>query len=225
MATILELAELSNAVYTGAKVSGWTVLQTSDGYSSSSSPAYYGVAYENTQTHEIVIANRGTDFQNVSMGLSSLLNDADLALSADSPDENAAIAFARLIAAKYPGHTLTETGHSLGGSEAQAATAALIDATPSVAVTAVTFNAPGVASNYFDKALTSYPVLNLYAQGDWIHAAGTINGGGHLGSSAVLPEGPSFAQEWSDLTLQHFNGHLVNRKPSHTILSNSVGDI
>ncbi|HUW98645.1 MAG TPA: transposase [Acidiferrobacter sp.] len=27
------------------------------------------------------------------------------------------------------------------------------------------------------------------------------------------------------VTLQHFNGHLVNRKPSHTILSNSVGDI
>ena len=44
-------------------------------------------------------------------------------------------------------------------------------------------------------------------------------------SVLVLPEKYRKRLRTTNMTLQHFNGHLVNRKSSHTILSNSAGDI
>ena len=69
MATILELSELSAAVYGDHPIpSGWSVLA-----SSTTQAGYYGVAYQNATTGEIVIANRGTDLKNFS-NLTNLLN-------------------------------------------------------------------------------------------------------------------------------------------------------
>jgi len=203
MATILELAELSHAVYGDAPVptgwlelaelssavygdtpvpTGWAVMPGPNGTSGSNPDGYYGVAYVNTTTHEIVIANRGTV-----ASLANLINDAELAAHEITPDEKSAIAFAQTIAklvkpgAQYAGYSLIETGHSLGGSEAQAATAALVDLNLAV-VSAVTFQSPGITSQLFNKLPSSYNVLNLYDQGDIIHDVG----GTHLGTMGSL---------------------------------------
>ena len=193
MATILELAELAYRVYGDAPTStssawnsDWSALMSNWKQLPipfTFSGGYYGVAYINTTTQEIVIANRGTV-----ASTASLINDAELAAREITPDEKSAIAFANQIVSymnTHPalaGYSLIETGHSLGGSEAQAATAALVDGTPSVAVSAVTFQSPGITSQLFNKLPSSYNVLNLYDQGDIIHDVG----GTHLGTMASL---------------------------------------
>lgn len=182
MATILELAELAYRVYGDAPTStssawnsDWSALMSNwkPLLTSKSNPdGYYGVAYINTTTQEIVIANRGTvidgaNYQDATTTVANLLNDAELIAHEITPDEKSAITFAKEVAkyvlpgAQYAGYSLIETGHSLGGSEAQAATAALVDGTPSVAVSAATFQSPGITSQLFNKLPRSYHVLNL----------------------------------------------------------------
>lgn len=54
MATLLELAELSAAAYGDPAPSGWTLLPVA---SASNPDGYFGRAYQNNTTHEIVIAD------------------------------------------------------------------------------------------------------------------------------------------------------------------------
>ncbi len=80
MATILTLAELSHAVYGSSPLPSnneWK--QTSVDFKFSG--GYYGVAYINTTTHEVVIANRGT----IWTSLANLINDAELAAHEVTP--------------------------------------------------------------------------------------------------------------------------------------------
>lgn len=81
MATLPELAQLSAAVYGNAPVpTGWQVLQRSQPDSS----GYLGVAYENTHTHEIVIANRG------SQSAADYITDLEIAAGRPTADQTAA---------------------------------------------------------------------------------------------------------------------------------------
>ena len=128
MATILELAELSHAVYGDAPVpTGWAPLPVT---LKANSDGYYGVAYINAATHEVVIANRGT-VKNTANGENDLyLLGVGLlprwvlatGLPGPSSDQTDAINFAEqvnsYVNSHYPGYQLIETGHSLGGSEA-----------------------------------------------------------------------------------------------------------
>jgi hypothetical protein len=198
MATILELAEFSDMVYGDpSAVTDWTNLNPglSQGLAatwklleiSTTLNGYYGAAYQNTITHEIVIANRGTR----PTILTDLLTDLKLAAGGTPDVLNDAKAFALKMAADNPGIPIIETGHSLGGSEAQAATVAL--AQIGKAVSAVTFNSPGIPSGLVTNP-TSYKVLNLYDQGDALHLAGGV----HLGSYGqnglvMMPAGPNTA--------------------------------
>jgi hypothetical protein len=207
MATILELAELSNLVYGGASATAaaailggvaanateasatgaqWTLLMTSQDPSNpqlvrdSQAAGYYGAAYVNNKTGEIVIANRGTR----PTALADLFSDIELATVVKSSAQQAAVDFALSIAKHYGG-PIIETGHSLGGNEAQAAVVALT--TNRTTVSAVTFNSPGIGG-YSVPAGVSYTVQNFYDQGDAIHLAG----GTQLGSPPVmLPAGPN----------------------------------
>ncbi|MDR3391640.1 MAG: DUF2974 domain-containing protein [Sulfuriferula sp.] len=210
MATILELAELSNFVYGGASATAaaailggvaanateasatgaqWTLLTTSQDPSNaplaeaSQVAGYYGAAYINNRTGEIVIANRGTR----PTALADLFSDIELATGVESKAQDAAAAFALSIANNqlYSGKSIIETGHSLGGNEAQAAVVALT--TNGTTVSAVTFNSPGIGG-YPVPAGVSYTVQNFYDQGDAIHLAG----GTQLGSPPImLPAGPN----------------------------------
>jgi hypothetical protein len=186
MATILELAEFSNLVYGGSSAitaaaalggvaanateatatgAQWTLLQTF----SNSNTGYYGAAYINNSTGEIVIANRGTR----PTSLADLLNDVELASGIKTPAQDDAASFAVQVANAHPGIPIIETGHSLGGNEAQAATVALTK--NGTSVSAVIFNSPGIGG-YPVPIGVSYKVQNFYDQGDAIHLAGSAAG-------------------------------------------------
>lgn len=184
MATLLELAQLSATVYgdpvNPTLIGNWTLLESYTGVGD----GYFGQAYQNKATKEIVITNRGTRIAS----LDDILADIKLAAGVITPEQEDAVRFARKIANNplYSGLPIIETGHSKGGSEAQAATVALADR--GVMVSAVTFNSPGIGG--YAVSSGPYNVLNLYDQGDAIHLAG----GAHLGSSQELPAGPDTAK-------------------------------
>ena len=194
MVTILELAELSAAAYGGPAPVGWEILLPSPNTSS----GYYGIAYERVDsngnpvlnpdgTTDIVIANRGTR----PTSLADLLTDLKLVAGVKTPAQIDAANFAQQVVAlaqkKFLNPTFIETGHSLGGNEAQAAVVALVKSGLSPnSISAVTFNAPGIGGYTYDPAIT-YNVTNFYDQGDAIHLAG----GTHLGNQIMLPAGPN----------------------------------
>ena len=180
MATILELAQLSAAAYGGPVPNGWTKIGQSQ-----TSHGYFGVAFHNA-AGDIVIANRGTDIWNFS-NFTNLLNlgsDIQLALGHATLVQDDAATFALSIAKNplYSGKPIIETGHSLGGNEAQAAVVALVKSSglPPSSITGVTFNSPGIGG-YAHGSTTNYNVTNFFDQGDAIHLAG----GSHLGTSIL----------------------------------------
>ena len=171
MATIFDLAQMSDNVYNGTSsatqnvalngpllkgLTNWTVLDnlntTPPGLSWSH--GYFGVAYRNTVTGEIVIANRGTD------NLKNLASDVGLIFHDPIAVQTDAANFAQAIASQVQGTgytSLIETGHSLGGTEARAAIAALVDDANQVVarnkVSCVPFNSPRMSPRRFTLLL------------------------------------------------------------------------
>jgi hypothetical protein len=220
MATITELAQMSDNAYSGTASgtqylgpgsplltglsSNWEVIANSDTQNSSFwSQGYFGVAYYNTVTQEVVIANRGTDLTDgPATALKNLLSDAALGLGLQLQVQTDAADFAQSVIAQLdankasmPFTSVIETGHSLGGTEAQAAIATLVNDpahdVPAALVSGVLFNSPGIGS-YPAPNPTSYNVIDLYDQGDAIHLAGNTHLGG-TGSLALLAAGPNTA--------------------------------
>ena len=149
--SLYALAQISNAAYGTPKTladwltaNHWVQLPPPDGQALKSS-GYVGVAYQNSVTHEIVIANRGT----VATSFADLWHDAELTVHRVPPTVPDAINFAKQIARDYPSSTVIETGHSLGGYKAQAALAALVEKGANVVASAVTFQALGLSSDLF----------------------------------------------------------------------------
>jgi len=190
MATLLELAQMSSASYEPAATGSWLKLEN-DYWAiinqfSNPDTHYYGVAYRNTRTGEIVIANRGTDLFHGAEGAGKdLWSDIQLAAYQGFDAQRDAMIFAVQVAKNNPGATIIETGHSLGGNEAAAAYAALCRAGYTTQVSAVTFQAPGIPSDI--AAGAGNDVLNIYNQGDMIR----LSGGEHLGTSISIDAGPS----------------------------------
>jgi hypothetical protein len=170
-ATLLELAELSQASYQKIPPPpGWNVI----GVSEINPDGYFGVAFQNAITGQVVIANRGT---NLPDDLQNLRSDFQLTFNIPTAVQADAAAFAKQVAGvvlkQNKNATIIETGHSLGGTEAQAGTTALIlsGIMTTSTVSCVTFNGPsGTDPNYVPG--TNYQYLNVVDQGDVIHAAG-----------------------------------------------------
>lgn len=160
MATIAELIQMSSNAYDGTSSAlqnttrggplltglsiDWLVIDNSNNNNNKFwTQGYFGVAYRNKVTGEIVIANRGTQLgAGASTALRNLISDAALGISAATPVQTDAALFARQVISSQAGTNYTsviETGHSLGGSEAQAATVDLVDnvGLPSSQVSAV----------------------------------------------------------------------------------------
>jgi Ca2+-binding RTX toxin-like protein len=212
MATLNDLAEISDAAYGTpsaikylAQQNIWHLLSGTDGKSTVTNDNYFGVAYQNSVTGEIVISNRGT----LPTKFRDLLNDAELALHVEPAAAIDAVNYALQIAKDNPTAAITETGHSLGGYEAQVALAALVDKKVDVNATAVTFNAPALAGGLYGAPSSSYNVLNLYNQGDVIH----LVGGTHLGVTAALAAGPTQAAEIGDAALGFLAGAAFGGLP------------
>src|SRR5271170_2612959 len=109
----------------GLSSSNWVVFENSNTENSSFwAGGYFGVAYYNTVTGEVVIANRGTDLADgVTTAFQNLASDAQLGLSNDATVvQTDAVTFAEQVisALQLQEKTYTsviETGHSLGGNE------------------------------------------------------------------------------------------------------------
>ena len=216
MATILELAQMSsnvmggtssavqNVSLTGALLKGltnWAVIANSNAVPNTAywADGYFGVAYRNTVTGEIVVANRGTvppGGGDLSTTLKNLKTDYQLAKLAPTRVQTDAGAFALWVLANLPSTqqmfpSFIETGHSLGGNEAQAALAFLVDGKhiSNTRISAVLFNSPGIGGYRISGSPTDYNVVDLYSQGDAIHLAGGVHLGG-TGNLVNLAAGP-----------------------------------
>ena len=177
--------------------SDWQVIAVSDVSSDFWGHGYFAAAYRNRATGEVVIANRGTDKKNA-LG-SNLLSDFNLGLGQSLAVQEDAVAFALQVKNTLSDlnqltNGIIETGHSFGGTEAQAAIVGLVQrgGLSTSQVSGVLFNSPGIAGYPIPAGMSasSYNVVDIYNQGDAIHASG----GTHLGTtgahSVMLGAGP-----------------------------------
>lgn len=216
MATITELMQMDFNLYSGtassgayspqllAGLPGWSIVAIST--SPSIDPTgqnwidgYFGVAYYNSTTGELVIANRGTQLgAGASTAFHNLFSDLQLGLGGPTPEQNDAQSFAvaafNAATGQHPNGitSVIETGHSLGGSEAEAAIVNLVQrgTVPLTQLSGVLFDSPGIGGYFIPETPSAYNVVDLYAQGDAIHLAG----GTHLGPAGSnlidVPIGP-----------------------------------
>jgi uncharacterized Zn-binding protein involved in type VI secretion len=202
VATTDEYLALSQAAYQEPGSSsdggppGWTKIAESpvtpgnDG----SPNGYYGVAYQNDTTGEIVVANRGS--RPTVEGLQQDWGGSDVQIAAQGnlgvPGAfQDATNFAQSVQAAHPGVPIQFTGHSLGGAEAQVQAA-------SSGGKAVTFGAPGAAFAVTPSqaAAASKNVVNYVLPGDLVGSSGT-----HIGQVAVIsPSGGTIMKDVAVLT-------------------------
>ena len=196
---IADLAMLDNFVYgaTGnpnATPAGWTVFDKS----LPNNDGYLGIAYQNIATGEIVIANRGTDPDH-GLGLfaKNLASDLAVAFYRVPKVDTDALNFAEQVFGLDKNNcNIVETGHSLGGNEAQYAAVMADYRTNGQDKVAglVTFQSPGVNSDVVKAAASeNLLALNLYNQGDVIHLAG----GDHIGPSWSIAAGGIVSLTWT----------------------------
>ena len=147
MASTEDCAHLSKAVYGGPGSEqappGWAKLMGSqiDPGNAGTKNGYYGAAYINESTGEIVIANRGSRID--VEGLNQDWGGSDVKILKQDPEDippafKDAASFANEVKSLYPASKVSFTGHSLGGAEAQYQAATL-------GGSATTFGAPGAA--------------------------------------------------------------------------------
>lgn len=162
--TIGQLSIFADSIYDNGPIpSGFTVLDVAI----NEPDGFYAEAWINNTTKEIVIAYRGT----VPSNFSTLEQDAYVASGRIAPGAIDAANFADAVATKtlneFPGYTLSVTGHSLGGYEAQVALATLDRNQENTVLSpyAVVFNSPGIPASYLAGIpTTSYNALAIYVR-------------------------------------------------------------
>jgi YD repeat-containing protein len=200
--TILAALEVSKAAYdkygtpqdliTGA--GGWIQIT---GVKEQEIPgnSYQGVAFYrvvNEQT-EVIIGNRGSQsFHDFTV------SDALLAINATPPADtdalnyyNAVVEWLKTNSSKLTGSVqIIETGHSLGGQEADYVLAFLADGNQETvySTSAITFDAPGLSTSMV-KAGADYNALNISLGNEGVHVGGSLLNAGYLGSSITIGGG------------------------------------
>jgi trimeric autotransporter adhesin len=112
MASLRELSQLSLAVYGTVEATlppGWRVLTNSFGEAEAAA-GYFGIAYENVVTNEIVVASRGTE-----LDIADWRSNAEAFFGKVISQFSAAKLFAQRVMGSAPNAAITFTGHSLGG--------------------------------------------------------------------------------------------------------------
>ena len=165
---------------------GWTELEAPTDTGNS----YFGVAFykiiavNGVDTVQVIIGNQGTNTL-----YDVAINDGVIAVAGEPPSDAQAEAYYNQIIqaantiAQQNGNipiSVLETGHSLGGQEAD-----FVATSPhtqsGVSTAAVTFDAPGQAlTDYLSAVGTN--AFNIYNQGDLVHLAG----GPYVGGSAEI---------------------------------------
>ena len=160
---------------------------------------YFGVAFENAATGQIVIASRGTQ-----TAYDVLVSDLDILREIVPPAFCAAEQFAAQVVQGRPGsgQEILVTGHSLGGADAEYQAARLGLGGTTFAALGVKFAAPGCASDLVNYLYPQDAVANLAP---------------HIGAEAYIqPNGPA---QWLDLiATRRFAGeglHFINNYLEH----------
>ena len=187
MATPEEYASLAQAAYqdpgsaSDSGPPGWTKIAESPVTpgNQGSPNGYYGVAFQNNQTGEIVVANRGSRPSLEGLAQDWGGSDVQIAAQGDRGIPGAfhdATNFAKTVQSEHPGQPIRFTGHSLGGAEAQVQAA-------SSGGKAVTFGAPGAAFAVTPgaAAAASQNVVNYVLPGDLIGSSGP-----HIGQVVMI---------------------------------------
>lgn len=131
---------------------------------------FYAIAYSNGK--DTIIAYRGTN------DLIDGINDLDMAHSELPKQYIDALNFHDKVARENPNSNITVTGHSLGGSLAEAVSAIR-------GTFAVTFNAYGIRDMFSSyRGLKEDNIVNYLNETDWIAMA---NGHNHLGEIYSVP--------------------------------------
>lgn len=190
-----EYASLSDAVYGGpgktTAPDGWELVaeSTHDAGNEGTVNGYYGAAFKNKETGEIVVANRGSRMSMEGLQQDWATSDVKIAMQ-DPGDIPAAFddaeAFASQVQAGNPNAQVSFTGHSLGGGEAQIQAARL-------GGKAVTFAAPGVtfAVDPDQSQRAKYNVTNYVLPGDPVPLSGS-----HIGQTVALsPSGHTLLKD------------------------------
>lgn len=188
MASVQDYAALSQAVYDGpgsAKTplpAGWVKIAESKTQSGNagSTNGYFGAAYKNESTGEIVIANRGSRLSKE--GFKQDWFGSDMSIVAQDPANLPpafadAEEFAMDVISQNLDSKVSFTGHSLGGAEAQVQAAGF-------GGDAVTFGAPGVAfavPDEQDRREAEDRVVNYVLPGDPVTLCGD-----HIGKTVSL---------------------------------------
>ena len=195
-ATLNDLVRASVAAYGGpgapALGSQWRRMDVASAGSpldkAMQAKGFFGQAHVNSQTGEVIIADRGTIFN-----MQNLISDAHILLGAANHAQPVADSFASAALASAQNHlspsglavsAIYTTGHSLGGAESQGQAAMLSSAkTPDgtsllpagVKITNVSIDAPGIADLAKKGNTDNYASYNFYAHGDLVNLAGGSN--------------------------------------------------
>lgn len=114
--TPLDCLFMSDVAYDFSKTAcpfGWNRWVTNDQVRNANQYGYYGIAFTNHETKQIVIASRGTN------SFSHLISDVDFALGEIPEAHHSAKIFATYIRQNSNNYEIIHTGHSLGGIHAQ----------------------------------------------------------------------------------------------------------
>jgi Ca2+-binding RTX toxin-like protein len=161
---------------------------------------YQGVAFYKVINGitEVVIANRGSQPGGPSKLYDYTNSDGTLAANGVPKSDASALKYYNAVVAwlQTPASGITgsvniiETGHSLGGQEADFVEATETTATtpPIYATQAVTFNAPGLSTLVVDPT-KNYDALNISVQHDFVHTGGAALNAGYAGTSVTISGG------------------------------------
>ena len=160
MASVLELALLSNAVYSilDPLPIGWQFLQ---GYGNPDTAGFYAARYRRNECE--VFAIRGTN--DIQRDL--LVDDIQIGLNRiPSQWEQCQKEFEKFLKVPNSAPKKFVTGHSLGGALAQLLAAKRSD------TTVATFNAPGMAQRISTEKSSPANIINFRASGDPVSLKG-----------------------------------------------------
>lgn len=183
MPTAQQYRALAESAYVGPgsdqSPPGWTRIDESsvDPGHEGSANGYFGAAFRNDQTGEIVIANRGSRGSMEGVQQDWLGSDVQIAAQGNLgvPDSfNDANQFANKVALANPGVPISYTGHSLGGAHAQVQAA-------TTGGRAVTFGAPGVRFAVTAAQASGASVTNYVIPGDLVGMSGQ-----HIGQTVLV---------------------------------------
>lgn len=248
IATALDASDVAYDVYSGAAMlttggdvssayesligSGWTQVPEQPGIDVVDDVHYQGVAFykDVDGVTEVIVANRGSALGDY--GYDWTTSDFNIARGAPVAANAAAVNYYQAVT-KWIGLNITgpvqiiETGHSLGGEEADYVQAGITGGQIRATYTTetVTFDAPGLPKTPSGLNEPGIDALNISLSTDPVHALGAEFNAGYGGESVTVQGGVSLTlaflfggplgflyEGFSDHRLGQITGYLVPRR-------------